>query len=150
VIPERIRAYLDEHGVPYRVRPHEPEATAQATAARTHVSGKRFAKAVVLKRDGQLVLAVVPAHESASLEKIGRALGGAVELPDEDEFVARFPDCEPGAMPPLGHLYGMDVVAHACLADRGTIVMNGGTHTDAIEMDWRDFFALEHPALVPA
>jgi Ala-tRNA(Pro) deacylase len=148
MIPEDIRKYLDERGVSFHELPHAHRATAQGTASCAHISGKRFAKTIVLKRDGQFLLAVVPANEHVDLRGLGALLGGRVELAREEELVPLFPDCEAGAMPPLGGLYGLPVVADSCLARQRTIAVNGGTHEDLIELDWEQYVALEHPRVV--
>ena len=148
MIPTSIRSDLQQRGVPYREVSHAYQVTAQETAAAAHVSGKRFAKTVVLKQGDHFILAVLPAHEQVDLARWGRALGEPVALAEEEEFAGLFPDCEPGAQPPLGHLYGLPVAADECLAERRTIDFNGGTHTDVIEMRWADFAALERPRVV--
>src|SRR5262249_25890935 len=116
MIPEPIRKYLDERRVPFRCEEHPLRITAQEIAHTTHISGKRFAKTVVLRQGDNLVLAVLPANETVDLELLGRWLGGRLELAREPDFAGRFADCEPGAMPPFGDLWGMPVIADAHLA----------------------------------
>lgn len=148
MIPDHIKSYLDRRGVAFHTAPHAYDVTAQETAAHLHVSGKRFGKTVVLKRDGRYVMALVPANERIDLDALGRALGGAVALATEDELAPLFPGCEPGAMPPLGGLFGLPVIADACLSRQPTIALNGGTHTDAIELDWSAYAAAERPRVI--
>jgi Ala-tRNA(Pro) deacylase len=148
MVPRRIQSYLEERGVPFQVTSHGPRATAQATAQATHISGKRFAKAVVLKHDGEFAIAVIPAAESVDLGRFRGKLGDTVELASESELERLFPDCEVGAMPPLGGLFGLPVVADECLAHQDSIAMNGGTHTDVIQLRWTDYVNAEHPWIV--
>jgi Ala-tRNA(Pro) deacylase len=148
MVPTRIRHYLDERHVEYHIEPHRPGVTAQEIAAAAHISGKRFAKTVVLKRDGEFVLAAVPAAEAVDLRRFRDALGSGVELASEQEFERLFPECEMGAMPPLGGLFGLPVVADACLARQESIAVNGGTHTDVIELRWADYEQAEHPRII--
>jgi Ala-tRNA(Pro) deacylase len=144
MIPEPIRKFLDERHVPFRLEHHPLRVTAQEVAASAHISGKRFAKVVVL-RCPQYVLAVLPADEKVDLERLGRLLAHPVELASEAEFAGRFPGCEPGAMPPFGDLYGMPVIVDGHLAQKDWIAFSAGTHTDVIEMQWTDFEQLTHP-----
>jgi Ala-tRNA(Pro) deacylase len=130
------------------VSAHPPEATAQKTAASVHISGKQFAKTVVLRRDGKYLLVVVPANESVDLGHLRSTLGGSVDLASEREFERLFPGCETGAMPPFGGLYGLPVIADECLAERGAIAVNGGTHGDVIELQWEDYVRAEHPQMI--
>jgi Ala-tRNA(Pro) deacylase len=150
MIPHNIEQYLQDRGVRYRTAAHAYRATAQETAAVSHISGRRFAKTVVLKRqaDGRFVIALVPASEWVDLDELSEVIGTDVDLADERDFAGLFPDCEPGAMPPLGGLYGLPVYADACLAREGTVAVNGGTHTDVIELAWDAFVAAEHPRLI--
>jgi Ala-tRNA(Pro) deacylase len=148
MVPDNIRSYLDSHGVAFHVATHSPKPTAQETAAIAHISGRRFAKTVVLRCDGQYVLAVVPATETIDLGRYRQALGRALDVAGETELERLFPQCETGAMPPLGGLFGLPVVADACLARQESIAVNGGTHTDVIELRWADYEKAEHPQLI--
>jgi Ala-tRNA(Pro) deacylase len=148
MIPQRITDYLSSQGIRYRAVPHDSVPTAQETAARAHVSGKRFVKTLVIACDEVRALVALPAHETADLAQIGEILGGNARLADEREMATLFPDCEEGAMPPLGRLFGLPLLAHACLQTREEILFNGGTHSDAIAMKWEDFARLEWPRLI--
>jgi Ala-tRNA(Pro) deacylase len=94
-----------------------------------------------------MVLAVLPASYHVNLKKLGEILGKPVRLATEDEFAGLFPDCELGAMPPFGVLYGLPVVADKVLAEDEEIVFNAGTHRDAIRMRFEDFEKLAKPQL---
>lgn len=148
MVPLPIKNYLEERGVPFRASEHPHGVTAQRTAQEAHVSGKRFGKTVVLKQDGHFLLAVVPAAETVNLAALKETLGPGITLASEAEMIELFPSCEAGAMPPLGGLYGMPVIADACLEKQATITVNGGTHTDVIELRWEDFVQVEHPRIV--
>jgi len=150
MLPRSVQRYLDERGAGYRVLQHSPRSTAQETAQAAHVSGKRFAKLVVLKvGDGEdeFVLAVLPAHELVSLYRLGVIVGGPLRLASEDEVARLFPDCELGAAPPFGELAGLPVYADACLGGEGSVVFHGGRHTELIEMSWNDYASLASPRI---
>jgi Ala-tRNA(Pro) deacylase len=124
--------------------------TALESAAAAHVSGKRFAKPVLLRDlvGSRFVLAVLPATELIDLERLGQSLGFPVALATEDEWFKLFPDCEPGAAPPFGTLVAVPVIADAHLALAQWIAVPGGTHTDLIEMAWKDFQRIARPAII--
>ena len=144
-----IRDYLDKEHVDYTVLTHTPAFTAQEIAAASHIPGRRIAKSVVLSIDGDLAIAVLPASTNADLDLLGWITGAdRVELATEAEFRDRFPDCETGAMPPFGNLYGMDVFVSEELAEEDTITFNGGTHTELIQMSYSDFERLVHPKVI--
>jgi Ala-tRNA(Pro) deacylase len=95
-------------------------------------------------------MAVVPASYRVDLFKLKRYLGvGTVELASETEFRDRFPDCETGAMPPFGNLYGMDVFADESLAVDKEIAFNAGSHRELVRMGFADFRDLVKPMLIP-
>jgi Ala-tRNA(Pro) deacylase len=148
MMPTTIKNYLDERGIPFRAAAHPAGVTAQEIAQRAHISGKRFGKTIVLKQGDRFLMAVVPADERVDLDALRDLIGPGLELATEAEMQALFPDCEAGAMPPLGGLYGMPVVADACLTKQHTVTVNGGTHTDVIELDWDDFMMAEQPRIV--
>src|ERR1039458_10255512 len=103
----KLREFLDSHNIRYLIFSHSLAYTAQGIAALTHISGKELAKTVIVKIDGELAMAVVPASRHVDLPMLKRAsVAKAFELASEQEFKDKFPDCEVGAMPPFGNLYG--------------------------------------------
>jgi len=141
-----VHAFLREARVPYTVVPHRIAFTAQEEAAATHVRGRDWAKVVVCFIDGEPVEAVVPAPCAVNLDRLLELAGGkAVCLASEEELRRLFPDCEVGAMPPFGPLYGQTVLVDAVLALEPEIVFNAGTHRDAIRMRWTDFVKMVNP-----
>lgn len=146
---QKIRDYLDEHGVNYVVIEHSPAVTAQEVAAEAHVPGRHFAKTVTVKVDGRLAMAVLPATDQVDFDTFAQSVGaGAVELATEDEFGDRFPGCELGAMPPFGNLFDMEVFVSPHLTQADIIAFNAGTHTEAMQLPYRDFARLVDPAVV--
>jgi Ala-tRNA(Pro) deacylase len=144
-----LMEFLDSHNVRYVVISHSPAYTAQGVAGLTHISGKELAKTVIVNLDGKLVMAVVPAMfhvDLASLKRITRAK--TVVLAAEEEFKDRFPECETGAMPPFGNLYGIPVFADESLARDKEIAFNAGTHRELIRMSWEDFEKLVEPKVI--
>lgn len=149
MLSPRLHHFLDENHTRYATLAHDRALTAQATAHAAHVGQQRFAKTVMLKVDGQLAMLVMPAAYRIDLLRLSRALGGVeLELAEESEFKHTFPDCETGAMPPFGHLYGMPVYVDSRLAQEDEIAFNAGSHTDAVRMAYADFERLAEPELL--
>ena len=141
-----IHEFLHEAHVPYAVVPHEARFTAEEEAAAAHVPRRDWAKVVVCFIDGDPVEAVVPAERVVSLERLlALSGGGAIRLANEQELLQLFPECEVGAMPPFGPLYGHTVYVDAMLALEDEIAFNAGTHRDAIAMRWDDFVKMVNP-----
>jgi Ala-tRNA(Pro) deacylase len=144
----KLRDFLDSHHIKYLVISHSLAYTAQGVAALAHVSGKRLAKTVIVKIDGILAMAVIPASYHVDLERLRKLTGArAVEIATEAEFKDAFPDCETGAMPPFGNLYDMPVYADLSLADNEEITFSAGTHRELVRMDWDDMLRLVNPTV---
>lgn len=144
-----IKEYLDRRNIKYAVVSHAPAYTAQEIAASAHIPGQDLAKTVVVKIDGSLAMAVLPAHLQIDLEHLAGEIGASrIELATETEFMDRFPESEVGAMPPFGPLYGMPVyVAEELTRDR-VIAFNAGSHSQLIQMSYHDFERLVRPRIV--
>ena len=144
-----LQEFLDRHNVRYIVLSHSPAYTAQGVAGLTHIPGKELAKTVIVKLDGKLVMAVVPAMFHVDLAQLKKAANAkTVALASEEEFRDRFPECETGAMPPFGNLYGIPVFADEILAKDKEIAFNAGSHRELIRMGWEDFEKLVEPKVV--
>ncbi|UCG88903.1 MAG: YbaK/EbsC family protein [Gemmatimonadota bacterium] len=146
---KRLKEFLDSHNIKYVVISHSPAYTAQAIAASAHVSGKELAKTVMIKLDGKMAMAVLPASYQVDFDLLKKAVGAKkVELASEAEFKDLFPECEVGAMPPFGNLYDMDVFAAAKLAEDEEIAFNAGSHTELVKLAYKDFERLVTPKVV--
>jgi len=144
-ISMRLKKFLEENQVPYTVMTHTVTYTAQGAAATMQISGKELAKTVVLWAGEEMILAVLPAPDHVRLDKLAGEVGKPLRLATEQEFSSLFPDCELGAMPPLGSLYNLPVFVDESLAADEQIVFNAGTHRDAIRMRYDDFVRLTRP-----
>jgi len=143
---EKLREFLDANHVAYEVLSHPVAFTAQEVAAVQHVRGQELAKVVVVRGGGRFLMFVLPATYHVDLPKARTATGTSdLELAHETEFAALFPDCEPGAMPPFGNLYGVPVWVDEALTRDEQIVFNACTHTQAIRMKYVDFARLVRP-----
>ena len=147
-IASRLRELLEQHGVKYTVVTHTPAYTAQETAQQLHLPGREIAKVVVIRHAGALSLAVLPAQARVDLERLGAALRDEVVLASEREIAAAFPDCELGAMPPFGGLYGLKTYVDESLIRDRQIAFNAGSHTEAIRMSFEDYRRLAAPVVL--
>jgi len=142
----KIKKFLDENKIKYTIIQHSSAYTAQEVAASAHISGKELAKTVMIKVDGKISMAVLPASYKISFDQLKDALNAEkVRLAYEQEFMDKFPDCEVGAMPPFGNLYGLDVFVAESLSDDEEIAFNACSHTELIKMKYSDFEKLVKP-----
>jgi len=148
MIPASVTNYLEQNHARYSVIPHRPAYTAQEEAAAAHIPGAAWAKSVVCMANDELFLAVVPAPCSVDFDRLRRTVDAdSVRLALESEFLPAYRECEPGAMPPFGPLFGQRVVVDSALARDPEIVFSGGSHGDAIRMPYREFERLSRPTV---
>jgi len=141
-----IRTELEQRGIAYEELHHPDVYTAQEVAQREHVSGHRVAKVVCVMVDGDPVELVLPASRRVDLGWVKQLLGGReTRLATENELAQFFTDCEPGAIPALRHWGGVDVIMDANLQVKGDILIQAGTHRDAIRMRFDDWFGMVNP-----
>ena len=145
----RLKAFLDQHHVPYRCLFHPAAYTTQQISQAAHISGKTMVKVVMVKLDGAMAMAVVPAAYRVDLGHLAKAAGATrAKLASEEEFQALFPDVELGAMPPFGNLYGLPVYVSEDLTDKAEIAFNAGTHSEVIQLAYADFARLVQPEVL--
>jgi Ala-tRNA(Pro) deacylase len=143
----KLKAFLDSEGVKYTSILHSVAFTMQEIASLTHIPGREIAKTVMVFADDRLVMAVVPASKHVSLARLKDATACAtITLATEADFRGAFPDCEVGAMPPFGNLYGLRVFADEALQGF-EMVFNAGSHRELIRMSWADFAKLVQPVV---
>jgi Ala-tRNA(Pro) deacylase len=143
---ERLERYLREHRVAFWEHTHALAATSEQLAAITHIPGRLVAKVVVVLADERPVLLVLPSSRRVDLARVRDLLDAdEVRLAREDEFAGYFPDCEVGALPPLGQLYGVQVCVDERLSRDEIIVSAAGTHRHAIGLAYQDFARLTRP-----
>ncbi len=146
---ERLEQWLNAAGVRYDVTVHPVAYTAQEVAASEHLSGYEVAKVVMAIVDGDLVMLVLPAPHRVDLAKLRIALRAEkARLAGEQEFATLFPDCDVGAMPPFGNLYGISVYLDSSLTRNPQIIFNAGSHRETITMPYADFERLVRPQIV--
>ena len=148
MILRNLREFLDEHQAKYIVISHSLAYTAQEIAQAAHVHGEQFAKTTIVKLDGEVAMAVVPAPQKVDLKLLGAVVRARkCDLALESDFRERFPECEVGAMPPFGSLFGMHVYMDEALTAGKSIAFNAGSHTELVEMPVSDFLRLAKPRL---
>lgn len=144
-----VKQYLDEQNVKYVIMQHSEAYTAQEVAEAVHVPGRHFAKCVMVKIDGRLAMAVLPATDQVDLDRLGKSTGAReVVLAEEADFQDRFPDCEVGAMPPFGNLFDLEVFVAPHLTQADLIAFNAGSHTEVMQLAYTAFERLVSPVEV--
>ena len=144
-----LKEFLDREKIKYVSIVHSTAYTAQEVAASAHITGKELAKTIIVELDGKMAMAVLPANRKIVLQDLREVTGSEeVKFASEEEFKKQFPDCETGAMPPFGNLYGMEVYVAESLTDNEEIAFNAGSHTEVIKLAYKDFEHLVRPKVV--
>lgn len=141
--------YLQRRDADYTCQYHEVAYRAPDIARLSCVQGGSFAKVVMIKIDGELAMMVVPAHDHVDLDGVRGELGvDNIVLASEREFGRRFPRCEIGAMPPFGHLYGLQTLMAENFPLFGDIAFNAGNHSEIIKMPLGEYLRLAFVTIV--
>ena len=142
-VPARMREWLDQQKATYEVLPHMEAYTAQEVAGAAHVPGRTYAKVVMLKGQKGLVMAVLPAKCHVDIQRMQQLLGdNTATLAKEVDFANAFPDCEIGAMPAFGNLYGVPVYLDKDLIGEEAIAFPAGSHHEVLRIASKDFLKL--------
>jgi Ala-tRNA(Pro) deacylase len=144
---DRLRRFLDAEGVAYATTSHAEAFTAQQVAVAAHVGTRQMAKVVAVGEEGGgHLMVVLPASCRLDLAALRHAAGrGRLSLVREGDMGRLFPDCETGAMPPLGNLYGMSVFIDACFQHDADIVFPAGNHHEVVRMPYAEYVRLVRP-----
>ncbi|NIP81637.1 MAG: deacylase [Gemmatimonadetes bacterium] len=144
----KLKEFLDANRVAYDTIPHTTAFTTQEVAAAAHIPGREVAKTVMVKVDDAMAMVVLPAPRQVDLGRLKEVTGAdIIELASEAEFGDLFPNCEPGAMPPFGNLWDMQVFVDQRLREDERIAFNAGTHTELVRMSYGDFERLVGPVV---
>ncbi len=144
---ERLRKLLEKEKVPYDLVLHREAYTAQEIAQASHVAGRLLAKPVVVREsENRFYMAVVSAPQHVDLANLHRMTGRPKgRLATEDELRRLFPDCELGAMPPIGRLYDMPLYIDQEFRDQEDIYFQAGNHNEVVKMRFDDFERIAGP-----
>lgn len=145
----KLKEFLDLNNIKYVTIRHSIAYTAQEIAASAHIKGRELAKTVLVKIDGKLAMTVLPASFKIDFNHLLEASNGKnARLANEQEFKDKFPDCEVGAMPPFGNLYGMEVFVAESLTKDEEIAFNACNHSELIQMNYKDYEKLVKPKIL--
>lgn len=146
---KKLKDFLDSHNIRYITISHSRAFTAEETAVSAHIPRKELAKTVMVKIDRKMAMAILPASDKLDLDLLKKETGAKqVEIAGEKEFKGLFPDCEVGAMPPFGNLYGMDVFVAKSLTEDREIAFNAGSRRELVRLAYKDYEQLVKPRVV--
>ena len=132
-----LLAWLEAEGIDFEIHEHERSLTALATARAEGVDPRTFAKVIwVRTAEGADALVVVDSEDHLDLSKARDLLESRrVKLVPEEEIAELAPDCDAGAMPAVGSLFGLPTYADSAVRDAPEISFNAGSHSIAVRVD---------------
>ncbi len=143
-----LQSFLDEMGAQYRLLHHQPAYTAQDLATVEHIPGRKVIKSVVVRADGQFILCALPACYRIDLDELRQQLqAGDIHIADEQSLNRLFPDCELGAEPPIGRMYGLSTLMDESLVTDDRVTFQAGTHSDAVTMTLAEYRRVAQPEM---
>lgn len=149
MINPTLKEHLDAHHIKYTTTRHSPAFTAMEVAEMAHIPGKQMAKVVIMRLELRLTMTVLPSNYRINSTRMVRAMQTAnLRIASEREFSHMFPDCEVGAMPPFGNLYGMHTYVARSLTEDPFITFSGGNHSEVVTMLTSDYLDLVKPTII--
>lgn len=137
-----VKRYIEERGVAYELINHPVTGSSHETAEATHIDEEHLAKAVIVQDTGGTVMAVVPGSAWVSLSALGKELSRDMELAEEEQAARHFPDCDAGAIPPLGPAYGIVTVLDEAFVSLAYVYFESGDHRTLVKVNSDDFLKL--------
>ena len=141
-IAQTVEDFLAKHAIEYKLVAHPHTGSSHETAEAAHVSEDHIAKAVIVKESGNYAMVVVPANNWVEVEHLRKELNRDFHLAAEDELKALFPDCETGAVPPLGPAYGIETFLDQALISLANVYFEAGDHEQLVHIGSDDFRTL--------
>lgn len=141
-IAETVRSTLTDHGVDYGLIPHPRSGSTHESAEAAHVPEDHVAKAVIVRDDTGFAMAIIPGNCWLRLEALDEETGRQLRLAEEPEVDALFTDCRPGAVPPLGSAYGLEVFLDEALTALANVYFEAGDHEHLVRVDGDAFLSL--------
>jgi Ala-tRNA(Pro) deacylase len=141
-IAKTIKDYLASKTVDYQLETHPHSGSSHETALASHVCEDHIAKGVIVKDGSGYAMVVVPALNYVEMKHLRKELDRDLELVEEEEFARLFPDCEAGAVPPLGPAYQIETFLDEALTTLANVYLEAGDHEHLLHVSGNDFKTL--------
>jgi prolyl-tRNA editing enzyme YbaK/EbsC (Cys-tRNA(Pro) deacylase) len=152
-VAHRIVKLLQAADCWYETFEHAPVRTSEEAArTRPGYTLHQGVKAIICSTKGKsgnrFLILVFPGDRKFDSKRVRTALGASgVRFATEEEVASLTDGVVPGAVPPFGNLFGLEVLADASLFENERIVFNAGDQRFSVAMRSADFRALEQPGV---
>ncbi len=148
-ITPRLTNFLAHYRVLYEVRRVPDETPPLDLPGRLGLPARSLVKTIPFHHKGEVALFVLPIECELDPKRVASLFGDRLSRPyTVDEVACYFPDCEPGAIPPLGEPYGASVYIDRCVPIHRKISFPGGSSTQLVRLPYPVFDLLVQPVPV--
>lgn len=143
-ISNKLRLYLKQHDVKYRLVSHPHSTSSMESAEKAHVPGDALAKGILVKEEGEYLMVVLPSDYYIELDTLHKLLGKEVEMAQEAELIGLLPDCELGAIPAVGPVFGIKTIwdPNTSLGKEEQVFFEAGDHEHLVKVSGKQFHEL--------
>ena len=138
-IARTVKDFLAQKSVDYDMVSHPHTGSSHESAEASHVNEDHIAKAVIVKDESGYAMVVVPASNWVEIKHLRNELDRDFKLVEENELAKLFPDCEPGAIPPLGSAYQIETFLDEELTTLANVYFEAGDHENLVHMSGDNF-----------
>ena len=137
-----IETHLGRSGIDFNLISHPYSNSSLQTAQFAHVSPKHVAKAVMTHDGDTYRLCLIPSTNRLVTSWLNDHMNGHFRLVAEQELADLFADCEIGAVPALGQVYGFPVIWDSTFSTMDEIFFESGDHENLVKVDKGAFMQL--------
>jgi Ala-tRNA(Pro) deacylase len=137
-----VRRVLEERGLSWERVPHPKTYSTHGSAAAADLPVDHIAKAVIVRDAQGYAVVVVPGDHWVKLDTLNEETGRQFQLAEEHDIDPLFPDCLPGAVPPLGPAYGLETFLDEALTSLAEVYLEAGDHEQLVRVSGDHFLAL--------
>lgn len=141
-IADTVASYLLKKRVKYELVAHPKTFSSRDTAKAAHVADDHIAKAVIVRDEQGYAMVVIPGSHWLQREALQQETDRDFALAEESDATGLFPDCAPGAIPPLGPAYGLETFLDDRLTTLANVYFEAGDHEDLVHVGGEAFRVL--------
>jgi len=145
-ITPRLTNFFAHYRVLYEVRHAPRDIPPLDLPRRLGLAPRTLVTTIPFHYGGEIAFFVHPVECEPDPKRLGLILADRPNAPfTRDEIAHHFPDCEAGAIPPLGEPYGAFVYIDKCVPLHRKITFHGGSLSQLIRLPYPIFDLLVQP-----
>ncbi len=148
----QLIAFLDQHGVPYRLIDHAPEGRTELVSPMRGNALSQAAKCIVLmvkmgKKITRYILAVIPGDAKVDLQAVKALLGGTYVAFASSDIAERLAGSVAGTILPFSFNLALELIVDPSLLKNDEIYFNAARLDRSMVLKTNDYVALAKPRL---